>query len=254
HPILELIRARVAAGTRPSRHGDGARLGLAVEGGGMRGCVSAGMVTALHRLGAADAFDAVYGSSAGCLVGAYFISRQTNGTAVYHDVLPEAGARFLDKSRLVAALGATTSMRPRAWAGLRPRLPHDVFNLDFLMTTVVGRLWPLDWTSFWANNRHQPLNVVVSGLLSMDSHTLTSAKGHFATLPELARCMRASMLVPGMTGPLVTFPGHQPFADALIFEPMPYRSAAADGCTHVVVLRTRPDGSQVGAFARSCYE
>jgi hypothetical protein len=39
--------------------------------------------------------------------------------------------------------------------------------------------------------------------------------------------------------------GHQPFADALIFEPMPYRSAAADGCTHVVTLRTRPDGSQV---------
>jgi hypothetical protein len=39
--------------------------------------------------------------------------------------------------------------------------------------------------------------------------------------------------------------GHQPFADALIFEPMPYRSAAADGCTHVITLRTRPDGSQV---------
>jgi hypothetical protein len=35
----------------------------------MRGCVSAGMVTCLHHLGLADAFDAVYGSSAGCLVG-----------------------------------------------------------------------------------------------------------------------------------------------------------------------------------------
>jgi hypothetical protein len=37
--------------------------------------------------------------------GAYFISRQTNGTAVYHDVLPEAGLRFMDKSKLAAALG-----------------------------------------------------------------------------------------------------------------------------------------------------
>jgi hypothetical protein len=42
---------------------------------------------------------------AGAIAGAYFISRQTNGTAVYHDVLPEAGLRFMDKSKLAAALG-----------------------------------------------------------------------------------------------------------------------------------------------------
>jgi hypothetical protein len=29
--------------------------------------------------------------------------------------------------------------------------------------------------------------------------------------------------------------------DALIYEPMPYRSALEDGCTHVLVLRTWPD-------------
>ena len=31
-------------------------------------------------------------------------------------------------------------------------------------------------------------------------------------------------------------------ADAQLYEPLPYRSALADGCTHVLVLRTRPDG------------
>jgi tRNA-binding EMAP/Myf-like protein len=55
--------------SKPSKRTDGIKLGLAIEGGGMRGCVSAGMVTCLHHLGLADAFDAVYGSSAGCLVG-----------------------------------------------------------------------------------------------------------------------------------------------------------------------------------------
>jgi len=32
-----------------------------------------------------------------------------------------------------------------------------------------------------------------------------------------------------------------PMVDALIYEPIPYRSAVNDGCTHVLVLRTWPD-------------
>jgi len=39
--------------------------------------------------------------------------------------------------------------------------------------------------------------------------------------------------------------GGEPMADAQLFEPVPYRSAVADGATHVLVLRTRPDGVRV---------
>lgn len=39
------------------------------QGGGMRGCVAAGMASCLHFLGLADSFDGVYGASAGSLVG-----------------------------------------------------------------------------------------------------------------------------------------------------------------------------------------
>lgn len=46
------------------------QIGLAIEGGGMRGCVSAGMTAALMSLGLMDSIDAVYGSSAGSLVSA----------------------------------------------------------------------------------------------------------------------------------------------------------------------------------------
>jgi len=38
---------------------------LVVEGGGMRGSVSAGMLRGLSKLGLLNCFDAVYGSSAG---------------------------------------------------------------------------------------------------------------------------------------------------------------------------------------------
>lgn len=56
------------------------QIGLAIEGGGMRGCVSAGMIAAIYDLGLMDMFDAVYGSSAGSLVGAYAIAGQVLAT------------------------------------------------------------------------------------------------------------------------------------------------------------------------------
>ena len=55
HPVLEALRSRP----------DGARVALVVEGGGMRGAVSAGMVIAIDELGLTGSFDAVYGASAG---------------------------------------------------------------------------------------------------------------------------------------------------------------------------------------------
>lgn len=43
----------------------------------MRGCVAAGMASCLHYLGLANSFDAVYGASAGSLVGMYsYVSRR----------------------------------------------------------------------------------------------------------------------------------------------------------------------------------
>lgn len=40
----------------------------------------------------------------------------------------------------------------------------------------------------------------------MSSLSLASRKGHFSTLGELTECIRASMLVPGLAGPLLTVP------------------------------------------------
>lgn len=42
HPALQLMRARALAGSRPGQRSDAFKLGLVVEGGGMRGCVSGG--------------------------------------------------------------------------------------------------------------------------------------------------------------------------------------------------------------------
>ncbi|CAM9219890.1 unnamed protein product, partial [Discosporangium mesarthrocarpum] len=231
HPVIRAILERKAARSIPSGRTDGMRIALSIEGGGMRGCVGAGMVSCLHYLGLADSFDAVYGASAGSLVGAYFVSRQSNGTAVYHDVLPCAGSKFVDKSQLPQALGLPLPQdllqgmngvfkvgkgardRDTGVGGEDKGAGEDdppryakVISLDFLLEDVVERIHALDFPTFSANNQHQPLNIVASGLESMSSVSLASTTGHFSTLKELTHCIRASMLVPGLAGPLVTVP------------------------------------------------
>eukprot|EP00903_Cladosiphon_okamuranus_P009684 g9214.t1 len=365
HPAVQAVLDRAAAGTAPSLHRDGRRIGLAIEGGGMRGCVAAGMASCLHYLGLADSFDCVYGASAGSLIGAYFVSRQSNGTAVYHDILPSAGARFIDMAKFPQALGfelpKVSKKGTAVAAGKETGRGEDlsalkaaraanfarVIRLDFLLDDVVGRVHALDFEAFRANDKLQPLHVVASGVSSMSTVSLASRRGHFSTVDELTGCIRASMLVPGLAGPLLSVPerrrrrrrkgqpseslaaadsaspppsntdsvvdsyvggstaasqaqrrknrdlfwrrggseedGRQPerdngvaavleweglapegsagdsdstelLVDAMVFEPLPYRSAIEDGCTDVVVLCTRPKGSQVLGKKPSIYE
>ena len=45
-----------------------------------------------------------------------------------------------------------------------------------------------------------------------------------------------------------------PLVDALMAEPIPYRSAAEDGATHIIVLRTRPDPSPILGKGPGIYE
>src|SRR3954447_22856824 len=76
HPVLAALRGRPA----------GSRIALAVEGGGMRGAVSGGMVLGLHELGLVGAFDAAYGASAGALNAMWLVSgRIEQGIATWTD-------------------------------------------------------------------------------------------------------------------------------------------------------------------------
>ena len=71
-PVIDLILKRAHEGSKPGHREDQNKLGLAIEGGAMRGVVTAGMVTGLERLGLRDSFDVVYGSSSGASNGARF--------------------------------------------------------------------------------------------------------------------------------------------------------------------------------------
>jgi len=142
HEVLRVLAARAQAGRQPGRHNDGFRVALAIEGGGMRGTVSAGMALALDELGLVPAFDAAI---------------------KFHPLATDV------------TTGQSTDLRP-----------------------LVG------------------------------------------TPAELRLALRASAALPLLAGPPVEFAGRR-FYDAGLSESVPYRTALAQGATHVLVLRSRRD-------------
>ena len=289
HPVLQLLhhRRRTKSPLTPThlqpRAADNSKVALVVEGGGMRGCVTAGSVAALQYLGLEDTIDVIYGSSAGTVIGAYFNTRQLPffGPEIYYDSLTTAGNTFIDTKRLLRAVGLGM---------IDPRLAKDVItrrnngksvlNLDFLLNETLQHRKPLDWEKFTQMQTVQPLKVVASNLKTNDIIVLEMANGGFNNIQELSKCMHASCLIPGIAGPLINIntntiskkqnkatndqlttsqkftlgnnlskPSMEPLADALVYQPLPYRAAIAEGATHVLVLRSVPDGVDVSGKA-----
>jgi predicted patatin/cPLA2 family phospholipase len=264
HPVAQLLHQRQRAAAAGITRQDGAKIVLAVEGGGMRGCVTAGMIGAVHHLNLTDSFDAVYGSSAGTIIGSFLITGQLPwfGPELYYDCLTTAGRAFIDSRRLLRALGFGL-LDPRLLKDVltRPHHGKPVLSLPFLLQTTLQEKKPLDWEKFVERQKKLPLKVVVSDLKAEKSIALGMEDGYFDTLSELAETMHASCLLPGIAGPLVNMDetaigrkgkqkyilgnnvkGRQyhPLADALVYEPLPFHSAINDGATHVVVVRSRP--------------
>jgi len=214
HPVLELILRRAREGSRPGQRKDKAKLGLVVEGGGMRGVISGAMLMALHTMGFKDTFDAVYGASAGAINATYFLSGEPHGLKIYGEDL--TGTRFIDVRTLLSPAGGIGFMK-----------------LDYLVDFVMRKVKPLNWQAVL--DSPVPLKVVASSLDELQPLLLE----RFEDDTDLAQCIKASAAVPKLSGPPVVHRGHR-LVDAAVFEPVPVRAALADGCTHVLVLATRP--------------
>lgn len=209
HPVPSLLYDRLRSNSQPGQRNDSRKIALAIEGGGMRGCVAGGMVSALWYLGLQDTIDVVYGSSAGSLVGAYFVSRQLPyfGSEIYYDVLTSAGQEFIDAQAILRACGlGLFDLRADSLIKLfTDRMGKPVINLDFLLDTIMQVTKPLDWETFYNRqiSKNQTLKVVASGLLSKKSVAMSVEDNNFHSLQDLANCMKASMLLPGVSGDTV---------------------------------------------------
>jgi predicted patatin/cPLA2 family phospholipase len=211
HEVLRLIEERVASGSRPGQRADEHRIALSVEGGGMRGTVSAGMALALHELGLVSAFDAVYGSSAGAITGAWLVSSEPDRLRGWAD--PDY---------------AKTLIR---WSALLRRRP--VVDVRALVEDVYQTEFPMDFHSILASPvEYHPLGTDAETGESTDLRPLIRDPA------ELRLALRASASLPFLAGPPVTLRGRR-FYDAGVAESVPFRTPHAQGATHILVLRSR---------------
>lgn len=214
HPVTRLLRRRLEEGSRPGERSDPHRLGLVVEGGGMRGVVSGGMLAGLEQMKALPAFDVVYGASAGAIGAAYFMARQAlYGMEIYHHHLTDS--EFMDYRR--AARG------------------EPILSIDYLLEKLMRGDKPLRVDRVL--EAEVDFRVAVS---SVEEH-VCELLGPFEDVEHLYRVLRAAISLPLVTGDPVEIDGRR-YMDAAMTQPIPFFAAIEDGCTHVLNLLSRPQG------------
>lgn len=215
HPVLRLLRQRRETGSTPRKRvpGDNAKLGLAVEGGGMRGVVSAAMLACLGDRGLVDAVDSVYGTSSGAVNAAYFLTMDNlwYPASIYYEDLTTI--KFLSYWR--AATG------------------RSMLDLDFAYNTVVGMIKPLDYDKVLAS----PIELTIG--ISLVDEIATFPATDFRSRDDLNAALIASAWLPLAVRGTGEYRGKKAI-DGSILTALPFHLAVADGCTHVLSLSTKP--------------
>jgi predicted patatin/cPLA2 family phospholipase len=203
HPVATVLRDR-AAGERDDRH----RVALVLEGGGMRGVVSAAMAGAIERLGLTPCFDLVVGSSAGAINGAALLAGAAqHATAAYCG--PLASRSFVNPLRLLRG--------------------KPVIDVNDVLEFATG----VDVTT-----RARVAGALHCVATDVDSGRPVDLHG-METEDELWQAILASSRMPWAGGPPVEIGGRR-FLDGGMGSPIPVTEALAAGATHVLVLQTRP--------------
>jgi predicted patatin/cPLA2 family phospholipase len=217
HPVVELIRERAEGG---GGRDDAIRLGLAIEGGGMRGAITGGMALELDRRGLRDVFDDVYGASAGALNAAWLLSgAAARGISTWSD--PALRTASIRRSNL-----------------LRRR---PIVDSSYLTEVVYEQLAPM------------PFDEILEGRpgfhpLATDAETgeSTDLAPFIVDRATLKLSFRATTALPLLSGRPIELGGRRWF-DGGLAESIPYRTALAHGVTHLLVLRSRRLGEQESA-------
>jgi predicted patatin/cPLA2 family phospholipase len=203
HPVIAEITRR-NRGESPQLS-----LALAIEGGSMRGVVSAGMVAAMESIGIApEVFDAIYSSSAGSYNAAYYLSGNCRqGSSIYW----ENNGPFIDRRRLLRKL--------------------PLVDLDYVLDEVMVVSKPLDFERVVKSKRLYPLATDVA---TARRHIFEPAQSK----EELRLQLRAGSTMPGLAGP-PTPVGDRLYYDAALTEPVPLDAAIEHNYEAVFVLVTR---------------
>ncbi len=211
--LIEALRERLRTKSRPGQRADGHRIALAIEGGGNRSAYSAGMALALDEAGLTTAFDDIYGTSGGALNGAWLLTGEAQRWMRGWGFPEVAAAKVTDPRRILRG--------------------GPLVDLKHLVHHVYEAITPMDFDAILAN----PIGFHP---MATDARTGRSADlaAHVTDRRSLQTSLRASACMPLLAGRPVRL-GGRTYVDGGLSEGVPFRTALADGATHVLALRTR---------------
>jgi predicted patatin/cPLA2 family phospholipase len=193
------------------------RVGLVLEGGGMRGAYSAGVLDCFMD----QQIDIPYviGVSAGANAGSNYVAGQRERNH----------ALFVDFARDRRYQGMGTLISERSW-----------FGMKFLFETLPDRLLPFDYEAFRGSQR--AFTVCVTGC--DDARPAYFCHKDHDPREFVRTIMRASSSLPVLSPP-VSINGRK-YCDGGVSDPIPIERSLADGNRFNVVILTRNAGYSSG--------
>lgn len=186
-------------------------VGLVLEGGGMRGIYTAGVLDCFIDYNIN--FKYVIGTSAGATTGISYLSKQ------------KGRSRFCD----------TDLIRMHNYIGLIPMVGgHGVIDMDFLFKTFPDEYYPFDFDTY---KQSQARMIMVA------SNALTGKATYLEEYSDMNRFVaiaRASCSLPIMC-PMGSV-DNIPMVDGGVTDSIPFQKALDDGCSKVVVVMTKEVG------------
>lgn len=187
------------------------KVGLVLEGGGMRGIYTAGVLDCMMDYNIKVPY--VIGTSAGATQGVSYLSHQKNRS------------RFCD----------TDLLRIHNYIGIMPMISgHGVIDMDFLFTTFPDEIYPFDFETYQQSG---------SRMVMVASNATTGKAVYLEDYTDVQRftaAARASCSLPIMC-PMGQVDGIQ-MVDGGVTDSIPFEHALSDGCQKLIVVLTKEQG------------
>ena len=192
---------------RDGRQHGRAKVALVVQGGGMRGVYSMGVLCALESVGLSNSFDVVLGSSAGAINGAYFLSGQAQDAV-------EVYVEYLSNRKFINFV--------RFWKAV---------DIDYLVDVVLKTKCPLNVPDL----RTSPclLEVIVTNAETGLPEVFTKRDP-----VDFYEVIRATAAMPGLYNKRIPVAGKY-YVDGGLADTLPVMRAVSEQATLVVAVLTR---------------
>lgn len=217
HDVLALMKQRHDTSSQPKHRTDDARLAVVLEGGSSRAAYGGGMVTALENAGLLHTVDAIYGSSAGALNGAWFLCGRANANV--HG--------WWEPSSMDATIRPLNALRGK-----------PVVDTDVIVYHLYEQVTPMGFAEILASDvEYHPIATDAATGKAVDLGPTLHTK------TDIQNAMRATARLPLLGGHPVEIGGRK-FIDGGVAENTPVRVALEQGATHVLALRTKAPSLQ----------